>query len=283
MFADGAQAQTPLGVEQRDLQNRHEDVHEVHEDVLVEQHRPDDRNVRQHGHGQRRKAHGAVPLFRIVRQDGRKEEAGQTDYEDVEDNTDDDLIDPVAHREEHQDDCHEHTADRCGDKTYVGVADKRGDDCCNKRTGQQLAFNCDVDDAGTFAHQAAHGTEDQRNRQGECTSEQRGCGDHAGSGTRPGEERDDEQHADGNGKPVADCDALELTPERHSGQDYKQQAEHNAGGFGIDGYVRNVEEVTLLAKLERGFAAAFGREAEGHQGDEGQDTVDNRELPVPRC
>ena len=164
VLADRAHPQTPAGLEQPEPDQEHRDVHQVHDDRLPEEHRPDDRDLAT-APGSAAAGTASVELncCGVRGQHLRVQEAGQPDDQHVEHDTDDHLVDDVADRERREHERHQHAADHRGDQpehrpSAVTDADERG----REGAEQQLALDRDVDDAGALADHAAERAEDER-------------------------------------------------------------------------------------------------------------------------
>ena len=100
---------------------------------------------------------------RLVRHEQRAvEEPGETGHEDVEHDTDDDLVDEVLDRErrQHEGDQHaaDHRADEADERVLRDAREQRG----AERAEEELPLDRHVDDADALADDTAERTEDER-------------------------------------------------------------------------------------------------------------------------
>ena len=114
----GAKTQAPTRTVQVNRQENYRGIHQVDQDVVVEEHRANDRDFSQDRDLDiRERELIRVEEFGLLRHPRSVEESRQTRCQDIQDHTDDDLIHAVLDREEGQEASQESTRDRRCDKT----------------------------------------------------------------------------------------------------------------------------------------------------------------------
>ena len=84
-----------------------------------------------------------------------EQEAGQTAGEGHQDDTEHHLVDVVAHGEDPEQRGDEDTGQDAADQAHLGAVGQAGGDGGEERTGDELALDGDVDDAGALAQHPA--------------------------------------------------------------------------------------------------------------------------------
>ena len=164
VLADRAGAQPPAGAEQPDVDDDDEDVHQVDDDVGVEQQRAEDRDVGQPRDADRREDPGGVVGLGVLLHQRVVQVAGQPQHQQVEHDAEDDLVDQVADREDREQRADQRAGEGGGDDAQPEAGGHRGEQRAGERPGQQLPLDGDVDDAGALADDAGQRAEDQRRR-----------------------------------------------------------------------------------------------------------------------
>ena len=282
MLTTGPQTQTPARTEQEKRQGDDGRVHQVHEDRLVEQDRADDQDLRKHGDldvGQRELV--GVQALRGVLHDRPVEERRQAQRQDVQDDADDDLVDPVLDGEERQQGPQGRAREGSSNEARVWGLEVRGRHHARKRADEQISLNRDINDADALRNDTREGTEDERRRNRHGGHEGRGQGDDARRpGARIEQESQDRRQPDDSHPANARPRGLGLAPHgcgnRPCGNRDSQDGEHPHDGRTRGDDVGDRIGLRLVVQAQRHVASGSRREDdEQHAGRH----VDARQLP----
>ena len=281
MLAHRSHPKAPSRGEEPDLDEDHRDVHEVDDEVLLEEHRTDDGDLREHGDRDVGQARRVVPAVGVLGEESAVQEAGEPDDEHVEHDADDHLIDEVASGEHSEQDSDEGPRDGRGDEAEVGIRRERADHGSHEGAGKQLSLDVDVDDAGPLAQHAAHGAEDQRHGQEEGALEQAG---HREPLVRrdPREEGHDQGGAHDHGRPHDAAPAHVEWPGREGG-DERDDGEGCRRSSGVDLPVGDLEELLAEVEDEGGHLVAGSEPREEGAEDDRDADHDDRAPRRHRC
>ena len=164
VLADRAHPQPPTRVIQHDLRGHDQDERQVRDRRVVEQHRADDRDLRQPRDRDGRQFAGQRDVRRV-------EIPGQADRQDVDDRAADDLIDAQMDAERPVQQRQQRAGEDGPEHAEPQVARGRGRDKAHEGRCEHHALDADVDHAGSLGEDAAEGAEDDRRRQPQRAAE----------------------------------------------------------------------------------------------------------------
>ena len=166
MFTNSARAQSHPRIEQVIGRERHHDQRAIDKQVLVEQHRPDQRNIAKHRDFKGAKRCGLVQPAKFS-----KYLAGhigcKAQHEQVDHHPGNDLVNAVGDHQHRQQQT-EHTAGQHGADDAGPAAHQGSEQGPGKGPGQKHAFNGDIDHGNALAQDAAKRSQRDRHRADNC-------------------------------------------------------------------------------------------------------------------